>query len=49
MGALKSIRCSRGHLLKGANLYLRRDGTRECRKCSLERGRVWRVKKTQKG
>jgi len=37
MGALKSKRCSRGHLLAGRNLYMRKDGSRECLRCSLER------------
>jgi|SRR5579862_1347471 len=36
-GALKSKRCSRGHLRAGKNLYLRKNGTRECRQCSLKR------------
>ena len=41
MGALKSYKCSKGHVLKGTNLYIRADGTRECRKCSLERVKAW--------
>ena len=41
MGALKSKRCSRGHLLKDGNLYIRSNGTRECRKCSLVRSKEW--------
>jgi len=49
MGALKSLRCSKGHLLKGRNLYLRKDGTRECRACSLARGRAARQKDTSDG
>jgi hypothetical protein len=48
MGALKSYKCSRGHVLKGANLYMRKDGTRECRKCALERNRVWRSMKADR-
>ncbi len=39
MGALKSLKCSRGHRLVGKNLYIRKDGTRECRQCSLIRSR----------
>ena len=39
MGALKSYRCSKGHVLAGKNLYLRSNGTRECRKCSLARSK----------
>jgi hypothetical protein len=39
MGALKSYKCSKGHILKGKNLYSRANGSRECRKCSLERSR----------
>lgn len=42
MGALKSYKCSKGHILKGNNLYIRINGSRECRKCSLERNRKWR-------
>jgi hypothetical protein len=38
MGAHKSYKCSKGHILKDGNLYIRKDGTRECRKCSLDRG-----------
>ena len=45
MGALKSYRCSKGHVLKGGNLYIRKDGTRECRKCSLARQKKWRQEK----
>jgi len=36
-GALKSKRCSSGHLLSSRNLYIRKNGTRECRQCSLNR------------
>jgi hypothetical protein len=43
MGALKSKRCSRGHLLSPANTYLRKNGQRECRKCSLERSKQFQV------
>ena len=42
MGALKSPRCSKGHRLAGKNLYLRKNGQRECKKCSLERSRKFR-------
>jgi hypothetical protein len=43
MGALKSPKCSRGHRLAGKNLYIRANGTRECRTCSLLRSRkYWR-------
>lgn len=48
MGALKSSRCSRGHKLSGKNLYIRTDGTRECRKCSLERSRKQREQRKEK-
>jgi hypothetical protein len=37
-------KCRRGHILKG-HVYDRKDGTRECRKCSLLRNRLWREKK----
>lgn len=33
MGALKSTRCSKGHLLKEPNLYFRTNSQRECKKC----------------
>jgi hypothetical protein len=42
MGALKAYKCSKGHVMKEGNLYLRKDGTRECRKCSLARRKAWR-------
>jgi hypothetical protein len=42
MGALKSYKCSRGHVLAGKNLYIRKNGTRECRKCSLQRAKIKR-------
>lgn len=48
MGALKSYKCSNGHVLAGRNLYVRADGTRECRKCSLARNREWRKRKLAK-
>ena len=44
MGALKSLKCAKGHLLAGKNLYLRKNGQRECRLCSLKRSRQWRKK-----
>jgi hypothetical protein len=44
MGALKSLRCARGHKLAGKNLYLRRNGQRECRACSAIRINAWRRK-----
>lgn len=47
MGALKSIRCKKGHLLKGQNLYVRRNGTRECRRCSIERSQQWRKQRRE--
>lgn len=36
---IKKIKCNRGHRLVGKNLYLRSDGMRECRQCSLIRAR----------
>lgn len=39
MGALKSTKCSKGHRMSGKNLYVRADGSRECRKCSLARSK----------
>lgn len=43
MGALKSYKCSKGHVLRGANLYVCKNGSRQCRKCALERGRKFRA------
>jgi hypothetical protein len=42
MGAHKSYKCSKGHILKDSNLYVRKNGTRECKKCSLIRGQARR-------
>lgn len=39
MGALKSTRCSKGHLLKDA--YVCKNGKRECRQCSKQRARKY--------
>src|SRR2546425_867833 len=36
--------CPRGHALLGENLYLRRNGWRECRICKREQLRQWRNK-----
>ena len=35
--AFKKFKCKRGHRLVGWNLYKRKDGTRECKRCSLMR------------
>lgn len=43
MGALKSKHCSKGHRLTIENTYIRQNGQRECRKCSLRRGRARRI------
>lgn len=43
MGALKSKHCSKGHRLTPENTYIRQNGQRECRKCSLRRGRARRI------
>lgn len=48
MGAIKAYKCNQGHVLKGGNLYLRKNGTRECRKCSLARQRKWREDRKKK-
>jgi len=32
----QSKRCSRGHPLAGKNLCIRKNGSRECRRCSLD-------------
>ena len=37
MGALKSEKCSKGHPLAGDNLYIRKNGQRECAQCARER------------
>lgn len=44
MGALKSPKCSKGHLMKPPNLYMRPDGQRECLMCKQQRGRDARAK-----
>lgn len=33
MGALKSAKCSKGHRMRDPNLYYRKDGQRQCKKC----------------
>jgi hypothetical protein len=33
MGALKSLKCSKGHKMADPNLYYRKDGQRQCKKC----------------
>jgi hypothetical protein len=45
MGAIKSMKCMKGHLLRGKNLYIRANGTRECKACSLARSKRWRKRK----
>lgn len=46
MGALKSTHCSKGHALIADNLYQRKNGSRECRACSLERAKAFqKIKK----
>jgi hypothetical protein len=45
MGAIKSKRCQRGHLMRGANLYTYSNGNRECKACSKIRYRKARRKK----
>lgn len=44
MGALKSPKCSKGHLLKGDNLYMRKNGQRECKTCSNKRAKEFKEK-----
>lgn len=39
MSGKKKTHCKRGHKLIRKNLYIRKDGTRECKLCSLARGR----------
>jgi len=34
-------KCKRGHRMVGKNLYLRTNGMRECRQCSLNRARKY--------
>jgi hypothetical protein len=43
MGALRSKHCSKGHKFTPENTYIRSNGQRECRKCSLRRGLARRV------
>jgi hypothetical protein len=45
MGAIKSKRCQRGHLMRAPNLYTRKKGQRECKACSKLRYRKARRKK----
>jgi hypothetical protein len=42
VGALKSFKCSKGHRLVEGNLYIRKDGSRECKKCSKARSKAKR-------
>jgi hypothetical protein len=42
MGAIKSKKCSAGHRMAGDNLYFRKDGSRECRKCAAARQKARR-------
>ena len=43
MGALKSLKCSKGHVMEDPNLYHRGDGKRECLACKKERNRGRKV------
>lgn len=38
---LSSMHCVEGHLIAGDNLYLRRNGRRECRCCRKSRDKRW--------
>jgi hypothetical protein len=49
MGALKSYRCSKGHVLSASNTYKKKHGQRECKKCSLERRRAWAERRGNNG
>lgn len=43
----RQIYCIRKHKLSGANLAIRKNGTRKCRICARLRFRRWYVKKTK--
>ena len=49
MPGAKMPRCTRGHMMTGRNLYWRKDGSRECRECSIERARKHRKRAAVKG
>ena len=53
MGALKSYRCSKGHVMRGANVGVRpggkQAGARYCVKCSRERSRQAYTRKSRGG
>ena len=44
MGRKKRKACAKGHALTARNLYLRTNGQRECKTCSLARVRKSREK-----
>lgn len=44
----RKIECSKGHQLTGYNLYLRKNGARACRTCSVNRTRQYRGQKNEK-
>lgn len=48
MGALKSSKCSKGHRLIEGNLYVRKDGQRQCRKCQMQRAALRRKEQRSK-
>jgi hypothetical protein len=45
----RKTHCIRGHKLTGANLYITRDGRRQCRPCRTEAMRRWEAAKSCHG
>lgn len=45
MGALKSSKCSKGHLMRGPNLYIRANGQRQCKACIDIRNKAYEKKR----
>lgn len=43
----KAVECIDGHALSGANLYVTKDGRRQCRECRAKASRNWRKKVAQ--
>jgi hypothetical protein len=45
MPGAKMSHCTKGHRLTPRNLYTRKNGSRECRECSIQRARKHRKEK----
>lgn len=48
MGALKSAKCSRGHLMRDPNLYYTKSGQRQCLRCKLVQGKAYRERNKER-